>query len=119
CPDDSMADPASLVRVAPMASNGSSAKPMGSNNRWHPAHVGALRWVSSRSRSESGFWPGLLSLRFVSTSGGGGGGGVPTMFSRIHLPRMTGEVRVGLEVTVSTLALLSSPPPGPPPGRPP
>ena len=28
------------------------------------------------------------------TSAGGGGGGVPRKFSRIHLPRITGEVRV-------------------------
>ena len=30
----------------------------------------------------------------AGTSGGGGGGGVPRMFSRIHLPRITGDVRV-------------------------
>src|SRR2546427_382939 len=30
----------------------------------------------------------------AGTFGNGGGGGVPRMFSRIHLPRMTGEVRV-------------------------
>jgi len=30
----------------------------------------------------------------VSTFGGGGGGGVPSRFSRIHLPRSTGDVRV-------------------------
>ena len=29
------------------------------------------------------------------TSGGGGGGGLPSMFSRTYLPRITGEVRVG------------------------
>jgi hypothetical protein len=28
------------------------------------------------------------------TFAGGGGGGVPSRFSRTHLPRMTGEVRV-------------------------
>ena len=38
------------------------------------------------------------------TSGGGGGGGVPRMFSRIHLPRFTGEVLLGLLVTVRMLA---------------
>ena len=30
------------------------------------------------------------------TSGGGGGGGTPSRFSRIHLPRTTGEVRSGI-----------------------
>ena len=29
------------------------------------------------------------------TTGGGGGGGTPRRFPRIHLPRITGEVRVG------------------------
>ena len=32
----------------------------------------------------------------AGTFGGGGGGGAPRMFSRIHLPRTTGEVRVGI-----------------------
>ena len=44
------------------------------------------------------------------TSGAGGGGGVPSTFSRIHLPRFTGLVRVGLEVTVSVLAIVTTPP---------
>ena len=30
----------------------------------------------------------------AGTFGGGGGAGVPRMFSRIQLPRMTGEVRL-------------------------
>ena len=51
------------------------------------------------------------------TSGGGGGGGVPRMFSRIHLPRLTGEVRSGLEVTVSTAASVITPPRGLSAGR--
>ena len=34
------------------------------------------------------------------------------MFSRIHLPRLTGEVRVGLDVTDRTLACVSTPPRG-------
>ena len=44
------------------------------------------------------------------TFGGGGGGGVPRRFSRIHLPRTTGEVRSGYEVTVRMLPCPSSPP---------
>ncbi len=34
------------------------------------------------------------------------------MFSRIHLPRFTGEVRSGLEVTVSIAAIVITPPRG-------
>ena len=45
---------------------------------------------------------------FVGISGGtfagGGGGGDPRMFSRIHLPRITGDVRTACDVTVRTLA---------------
>ena len=37
-------------------------------------------------------------------------GGVPRMFSRIHLPRFTGEVRVGFDVTVSIAACVITPP---------
>ncbi len=42
------------------------------------------------------------------TSGGGGGGGVPSMFSNTYLPRFTGLVRVGLLVSVSTLAIVEN-----------
>ena len=41
--------------------------------------------------------------------GSGGGGGRPSRFSRIHLPRFTGEVRVGFEVMVRMLAWVRSP----------
>ena len=44
------------------------------------------------------------------TSAGGGGGGVPRICSRIHFPRMTGEVRVGVEVASSTAPCVSTPP---------
>ena len=41
----------------------------------------------------------------VMKKGGGGGlGGMPRTWPRIHLPRFTGEVRVGLDVRVRTLA---------------
>ena len=46
----------------------------------------------------------------AGTFGGGGGGGVPRRFSRIHLPRITGEVRVAYEVTVRMLPCRSRPP---------
>ena len=50
----------------------------------------------------------------ASTPDGGGAGGVPRMFSRIHLPRLTGEVRVGFDVAARTLAWVSTPPRGVP-----
>ena len=62
-----------------------------------------------RSRIES-----TRPLASVSCSGGtfagGGGGGVPTMFSRIHLPRRTGDVRLAYDVTVRMLPWPSRPP---------
>ena len=42
--------------------------------------------------------------------GGGGGGGVPRICSRIHLPQLTGEVRVGFDVIVRMLACVRMPP---------
>ena len=45
----------------------------------------------------------------AGTFGGGGGGGVPSMFSSIHLPRSTGDVRFGYDVTVRMLPWPSSP----------
>ena len=46
----------------------------------------------------------------ASTPAGGGAGGAPRMFSRIHRPRFTGDVRVGFEVAVKTLAIVITPP---------
>ena len=43
------------------------------------------------------------------TFGGGGGGGVPSMFSSIHLPRSTGDVRSAYDVTVRMLPWPSRP----------
>ncbi len=53
---------------------------------------------------------GLPSFSSSGTFGGGGGGGVPSICSSTHRPRFTGDVRVGLDVTVSTLACVSTPP---------
>ena len=52
---------------------------------------------------------GRLFSRYGGTSGGGTGGGLPSIFSRIHLPRDTGDVRVATDVTVSMLPWPSSP----------
>ena len=46
----------------------------------------------------------------AGTLGGGGGGGVPSIGSRIHLPRNTGLVRCGYDETASTAAMPSMPP---------
>ena len=51
----------------------------------------------------------VFSFRF-GTFAGGGGGGVPRRFPRIQFPRMTGDVRVAYDVTVSTLPCRSNPP---------
>ena len=60
------------------------------------------------SRTVAGSPPSSFSLR-AGTSGGGGGGGEPSRFSNTHLPRTTGDVRFGCEVTSSTLPCPSSP----------
>ena len=75
---------------------------------WQLAHTGLARCCSSISRTDAAL-PVLLSSRLVFTSGGGGGTGAARMFSSSHLPRMVGEVRVGYDVTASTLALPSRP----------
>ena len=56
---------------------------------WQLAHTGLARCCTIRSRIDSNSPASLSSLR----SGTSGGGGVPSRFSRIHLPRNTGDVR--------------------------
>ena len=46
----------------------------------------------------------------MGTFAGGGGGGAPMICSSTQRPRLTGDVRVGFEVTVNTLACVSNPP---------
>jgi hypothetical protein len=86
-----------------MPSKFSIAKPIGSIERWQPAHTGLARCFSIRSRSESTF-PSEPASGKVGTLGGGGCGGTPSRFVRIHFPRSTGEVRFGYDVTVRMLA---------------
>ena len=43
------------------------------------------------------------------TFGGGDGGGLPKRFSNIHAPRVTGDVRLGEEVTMRKLPWPSKP----------
>ena len=65
------------------------------------ARVGAVAFepLTNRQRrrpERAGFW-------LVSTPGGGCGTGAPRRFSRIRLPRFTGDVRSPADVTVSRL----------------
>ena len=66
---------------------------------WQLAHTGFARCCTMRSRIDSTLPSGVRSGSW-GTSGGGGGGGDPSTFSRIHLPRWTGDVRSGYDVTV-------------------
>ena len=77
--------------------------------RMHDAQAGFRRWVSSSSRTDAAFPP---SARWGSagTLGGGGGGGVPRRLVSSHLPRSTGEVRVGMDVASRMLPWPSRPP---------
>ena len=52
----------------------------------------------------------------VSTPGGGCGTGAPSRFSSIQLPRITGEVRLAVDVIVSMLPWPSNPRRWPPAG---
>ena len=78
---------------------------------WQELHKGFARWAASVSRKEGARF---VTPRTASSSGGifggGGGGGVPRMLSRMKSPRLTGEVRVGFEVTASTVPSVRMPP---------
>ena len=112
-PEESIGCPPSVARQPPMASKFSSPKPSGSMRRWHEAQAGSVLCCSIRWRSVPDGRVSLPSFK-ASTPDGGGDGGAPRMFSRIHLPRLTGEVRFGLDVAVRTLACVNTPPRGVP-----
>ena len=78
-----------------MASKFSSEKPSGSTILWQVAQVAFCRCRSSSVRIVSAFEPSLFSLRAGTLGGGAMGVGGPRMFSKIHLPRSTGELRLG------------------------
>ena len=67
------------------------------------SRVGAVLFHALAQGCRTGRTTWLSSLSSPAP-GGGGGGGVPRMFSSIHLPRLTGEVRVGFEVSARMLA---------------
>ena len=77
---------------------------------WQEAQARVLRGAAPCAAAACPRAARCLSSASFGTSGGGGGGGVPSRLSSTHLPRLTGEVRVGFEVTVSTLAWVSMPP---------
>ena len=64
---------------------------------WQLAQMGFARCAAINSRAVRG-----LARSFFSgsggTFGGGGGGGVPRRFSRMNLPRFTGEVLLACDV---------------------
>src|SRR4029450_1849091 len=81
---------------------------MGSITPWHCRQVALARCCSKRARTVFGVSP-CFGFRSVSTPGGGGVGGVPTILSRTHAPRRTGDVRFGYDVLISTAPLPSKP----------
>src|SRR5436190_23617332 len=81
---------------------------MGSIFEWHDAHAGLARCASNCCRIDA-VLPSPDSFS-GGTSGGGGGGGAASKFSRTHLPRITGDVRVGYDVTASTAPIVITPP---------
>src|SRR5688500_20187450 len=90
-----MGVPPSAVRQRPIASNFSSDNPTGSIRLWQLAQAGLVRCSASRLRTER--FPSTVLSFSAGTSGSGGGGGAPRILSRIHFPRITGEVRVRSE----------------------
>ena len=99
----------STVRHRPTKSKFSSDRPSGSIIAWQLAHVGFARCCAIRSRIDSSSSAGLGFSFRAGTSGGGSASSVPIRFSRIHLPRTTGDVRLGKEVTDRMLPWPSSP----------
>ena len=82
---------------------------MGSIGAWQTEHDGFSRCSTIASRIDTGS-PSSFSSASAGMSGGGSGGGAPSRFSSTHLPRSTGDVRFGYDVTVITLPWPSSPP---------
>ena len=63
--------------------------------RAHRVRAVLLHLLAHRERLR----PSRCCLLSGGTLAGGGGGGVPSRLSRIHLPRTTGDVRSGCDVT--------------------
>ena len=96
-------------RHRPVWSKFSSARPIGSIRRWHPAQVGRFRCCSSRCRNEVA-WPAAGPSRgLFPLPAAAGAAAFPSRLSRIHLPRTTGDVRFAADVSVNTLPCPSRP----------
>ena len=72
--------------------------------------AGSARCAASASRIDSFCPSATVSATSAGTSGGGGGGGDASRLSSTNLPRSTGDVRVGYDVTVRMLPWPSKPP---------
>ena len=87
---------------------------MGSNKLWQLAHAGFARCIFMRSRMVGSFALPALSccggLR-GGTTAGGIGGLTPRKVSRNLLPRVTGEVLVACDVTLSKAPFPEQPTP--------
>src|SRR5262245_11126955 len=67
---------------------------------WQAAQVGLARCCSIFCRTVRRVKSVSLLSGNGGTLGGGGGGGAPITFSSTHLPRSTGDVRLGSDVTI-------------------
>ena len=85
-----------VSRHLPTASKFSIAKPIGSIRAWQLAHAGLARCCGHRVAHRQRLARRAPSVFSAGTFGGGGGGGDDSRFSSTHLPRSTGEVRVGV-----------------------
>ena len=81
--------------------------PSGSIRAWQPAQLAADTWEST---SDDAVSPSPESGRTAFTFGGGGGAGRLKIFSRIHTPRRTGEVRVLSLAEARKAAVVTRPP---------
>ena len=97
----------SASRQPPITSKFSSAKPGGSIRAWHDAQLASDRCLASCWRIDVA---PRVSGSNAGMSAGGGSGGSPSNRLMTHAPRSTGDEKVPLAVTLSTLAWVSTPP---------
>jgi hypothetical protein len=108
-PAASMGRPSGVLsRHTPAESKFSNANPTGSMFRWHDAHTGFARCVSTCCRVVCAL-PGVALLSSVGTFGGGCGGGVFRSTASTYLPRIVGDVRLATAVRPRTLPSPSKP----------
>src|SRR3569833_4626380 len=95
-PEISICWPFSYRRCAPVLSNCSSFRPIGSLWVWQEAQVGVVAWAISRSRTVLR-GPLVLLTMEKSTLAGGNGVGSHRKMSMMAPPRSVGEDRPGWE----------------------